>query len=287
MINYREQHVQMGLGVKPGYVARLLHKRLQKFVDWQVLAEFDWGDVGYDYEEGIRFAVLMDPKAICDAVRWAEKALYEIGADPKVLPPVQGKFQFAWLSASLSQHSRDKSEENNLFAALGWKHFKEDWRGWYWDFASPSIINCTTDPNQNNVSVGGPKVDESTNTNPTAGNDTVSDPAPATATPAPAPTPVVATETQPTAPTSTRAKSVKGAMKLARDMKAAGKSREEVSAAVAKLYLDGGRTEKDAKYFGSGTVWAVFGPVNPRKAPEPKAETPAAAPTETTPQTNA
>ena len=134
-------------------------------------------------------------------------------------------------------------------------------------------------PNHNTVLVGGPKVDENTNTNPTAGNDTVSDPAAA----APAtPVPVAATEAQPTTANSKpRNKSVKGAMKLARDMKAAGKTRDEIAKAVVDLYVAGGRTEKDAKYFASGTLWSVFGPMNPRlKAPA----TPAPAPT---PQTNA
>jgi len=109
-------------------------------------------------------------------------------------------------------------------------------------------------PNHNTVLVGGPKVDESTNTNSTAGNDTVSDPAAAApATPVPVAA-AVAGIVADGAASKPRNKSVKGAMKLARDMKAAGKTRDEIAKAVVDLYVAGGRTEKDAKYFASGTL---------------------------------
>ncbi len=266
MINYREQHTQISFWINPKCIAHHFHKRLEKYADWQVLLEYEWGDVGYDYEEGIRLVTLPTPEAVNAAVRWAEGMLRELGVNPAAPQ------KHWWLDAGLSQHSRDGHEEQDLFGVLGWKHYEESWRGWYWDYANCSIINCTSSPNQEPL-VGGPKVDENTYT---ANAGTVNDP-PAAAAPA-TPSP----ETQPTTATSKpRSKSVKGAMKLARDMKDAGKTREEIAKAVVDLYVAGGRTEKDAKYFASGTLWSVFGATKPRKA----AETPAAAPT--TPQTNA
>lgn len=105
-------------------------------------------------------------------------------------------------------------------------------------------------------------MNENTNTNTEAG--AVQDPAAA---------PVE--QTTPTPPIAmashARAKGVKGVTKTAKDLKAAGKTRAEVAAAVTELYKAAGKGEKEAKSAASVIVYNIFGAVKPHSAPSTKA----------------
>ena len=116
-------------------------------------------------------------------------------------------------------------------------------------------------------------MNENTNTNTNANTDAgaVQDP------------PVAAPVEQAVVPGKIRAAGVKGVTKAAKDLKAAGKTRAEVAAAVIGLYKAAGKDEKAAKNAASVIVYNIFGAVKPHATPT----TPSTNAMPTTPSTNA
>jgi hypothetical protein len=73
MIEY-EQVIKINWYLDPNAVKKILEikKRLTK-EDWLPLKEFEFGTLGYDYEEGLKFEIPYDKEKLRNCAEWLKK----------------------------------------------------------------------------------------------------------------------------------------------------------------------------------------------------------------------
>jgi hypothetical protein len=130
MIDPRDLNFILNFKVDPKIVARHYHKRLGKYEDWQVLALPSWGQIAWDYEEGIKFRVNGDVASLEACRWWTKRFMLDLEATGKYGHIV---LMGDWLSGTMNYPFSD--EAHDLWVQTGWIVDKEFDFVWHADLS--------------------------------------------------------------------------------------------------------------------------------------------------------